>query len=407
MEHPVAWRCWPWARALSGSAYRFSSALRVYVLADRLFGGEAGTVAPYVEPSLSGRVFEQQPARGLRPGRAEGTLSFGSRIIRRRTVLLALGIAGSLGGTLTETVGKPAIAMDLGKQANVSSSLEPQSSQRGPAQTAPTRETSAKSDLPAEMLCNELGSTARENDLPVDFFIGLIWQESRFNTSSVSRAGAQGIAQFMPATARERQLANPFEPIPALREAARLLSQLRTEFGNLGLAAAAYNAGPRRVRDWLAGLRTLPGETRAYVEAVTGRSVEEWAGSRASDNVAVPTDTNPCSKLAGLTSDRQAMLQAHEPTSVSKAAGVKNSAPWGLQLIGDSSEVRALSAYRALQKRFPVILGNRDPLVLRTPAKGAASWYRVRVAETSLQRANQACERLKSAGGSCLVQRNE
>jgi hypothetical protein len=52
---------------------------------------------------------------------------------------------------------------------------------------------------------------------------------------------------------------------------------LRNEFGNLGLAAAAYNAGPQRVRDFLAGLHDLPAETRNYVLAITGRTVDDWA----------------------------------------------------------------------------------------------------------------------------------
>jgi hypothetical protein len=330
-------------------------------------------------------------------------------LVRLGAIVVTLAIELGLGGAVTDTVGQPIITNDRHEQENDPSSLKPPSSQAAPVEIPSSRESSAPSGLSTEGLCDELGSTALQNDLPAQFFTQLIWQESRFNMSSVSRAGAQGIAQFMPGTARSRKLANPFEPIQALHEAARLLNELRTEFGNLGLAAAAYNAGPRRVREWLAGLRHLPGETRAYVQTVTGRSVEEWAGSRASDNADVPASSNPCSEVAGLISERQARLPAHQPASMSKAPvlGQTVSAPWGLQLIGDSSEVRALSAYRALQKRFPTILGDRDPLVLRTPANGPASWYRVRVAETSLQRANELCARLQSAGGTCLVQRNQ
>src|SRR5262249_10296742 len=65
--------------------------------------------------------------------------------------------------------------------------------------------------------------------------------------------------------------------VQALPKSAEFLRELRAQFGNLGLAAAAYNAGPQRVRDWLAGKRTLPSETRIYVRNVTGRSVQEWA----------------------------------------------------------------------------------------------------------------------------------
>jgi soluble lytic murein transglycosylase-like protein len=60
---------------------------------------------------------------------------------------------------------------------------------------------------------------------------------------AVSRAGAQGVAQFMPATARWRCLADPFDSLEAIAQSAKLLRDLGREFGNLGLAAAAYNAG--------------------------------------------------------------------------------------------------------------------------------------------------------------------
>jgi len=111
-------------------------------------------------------------------------------------------------------------------------------------------------------LCEALAKAAASHDLPADFFARLIWQESRFKADAVSPAGAQGVAQFMPATARLRQLENPFNPLEAIAKSAQLLAELRREFGNFGLAAAAYNAGPGRVRDWLVRRRPLPGETR-------------------------------------------------------------------------------------------------------------------------------------------------
>src|SRR6516165_8509705 len=129
-----------------------------------------------------------------------------------------------------------------------------------------------------DTICSALASAAAQNDLPTDFFARLIWQESRFDPAAVSRAGAQGVAQFMPATANWRGLSNPFDPLEAIAQSAKLLRDLRREFGNLGLAAAAYNAGSGRVRDWLAGRRVLPEETRAYVRIVTGYSAEQWAG---------------------------------------------------------------------------------------------------------------------------------
>src|SRR6266849_5464895 len=120
--------------------------------------------------------------------------------------------------------------------------------------------------------CDTLNSAAATHGLPLEFFTRLIRQESNFDPNSVSRTGAQGIAQFLPGTARWRGLSDPFEPTEALYESARWLGELRDQFGNLGLAAAAYNAGPRRIRDWIAGRGQLPRETRAYVRIITGRA---------------------------------------------------------------------------------------------------------------------------------------
>jgi hypothetical protein len=131
------------------------------------------------------------------------------------------------------------------------------------------------------LICPMLEVVAQSNVLPLDFFVRVIWQESRFQSDAVgpvTRYGerAQGIAQFMPETAAESGLLDPFDPLQALPKSGAFLGKLRDEFGNLGLAAAAYNAGPQRVRDFLAGLRGLPEETRHYVLAVTGRPVEDW-----------------------------------------------------------------------------------------------------------------------------------
>jgi hypothetical protein len=138
----------------------------------------------------------------------------------------------------------------------------------------------------SESMCLMIESAARSNALPLEFFARVIWQESRFRPDAVgpvTRSGqrAQGIAQFMPGTAAERRLLDPFDPVQALPKSAEFLRELRVEFGNLGLAAAAYNAGPQRVRDWLAGIGNMPAETRNYVAAITGRSIDDWASAGA------------------------------------------------------------------------------------------------------------------------------
>jgi soluble lytic murein transglycosylase-like protein len=109
----------------------------------------------------------------------------------------------------------------------------------------------------ANGICLTLEQAAAQNSLPVGFFARVIWQERRYNARAVSRKGAEGIAQFMPQTADWRGLANPFDLIEALYNSASYLRELRNRFGNLGLAAAGYNAGPGRVSAWRGGRARL------------------------------------------------------------------------------------------------------------------------------------------------------
>src|SRR5207253_1251633 len=83
-------------------------------------------------------------------------------------------------------------------------------------------------------------------------------------------------------------------PGPAIAQAARLLAELGGRFGNLGLAAAAYNAGPARVAKFLGAQSDLPEETRLYVLAVTGRPVEDWAAPRAGLPAIIGVGQEPC-----------------------------------------------------------------------------------------------------------------
>jgi hypothetical protein len=153
--------------------------------------------------------------------------------------------------------------------------------------------------VPHEIVCEALAGAAVSNDVPAPFLIRLLWQESGFNQNAVSPVGAQGVAQFMPAVASERNLADPFDPLQAVHASARLLRELVKQFGNLGLAAAAYNAGPKRVQDWLDKKGSLPQETRDYVERVTGQTAEHWRTASAGPMPHLPAAA-PCQREAGL-----------------------------------------------------------------------------------------------------------
>ncbi|NOJ40221.1 lytic transglycosylase domain-containing protein [Bradyrhizobium australiense] len=155
-------------------------------------------------------------------------------------------------------------------------------------------------------ICEAVKTAAEENDIPIGFLARLLWQESRFRTAEVSSAGAQGIAQFMPQTAVEMGLRDPFDPLQAIPASARFLRKLHDQFGNIGLAAAAYNAGGGRIEKWLSRRGALPKETRAYVKIITGHKAEAWTA--ANNTVHMPTDLPdkaPCEGVGGLSKDDQ------------------------------------------------------------------------------------------------------
>jgi hypothetical protein len=136
--------------------------------------------------------------------------------------------------------------------------------------------------------------------LPAHFFIRLLYQESNFRLAAISSAGALGIAQFMPETATDRGLDNPFDALQAIPASARLLRDLYLKFGNLGLAAAAYNAGPKRIADWRANKGPLPQETQDYVRAITGWPAEAWTNAQTGSPALKLPRAAPCQEFAGL-----------------------------------------------------------------------------------------------------------
>jgi soluble lytic murein transglycosylase-like protein len=95
-----------------------------------------------------------------------------------------------------------------------------------------------------------------------------LYTESNFNPFVRSRAGAEGIAQFMPGTARALGLANPFDPERAIDAQAHLMRDLLRRFASVPLALAAYNAGPGAVSACMC-IPPYP-ETRGYVARILG-----------------------------------------------------------------------------------------------------------------------------------------
>jgi hypothetical protein len=263
----------------------------------------------------------------------------------------------------------------------------------------------------AESICLLVEAAARANGIPVEFFARVIWQESRFRADEVgplTRSGdrAEGIAQFMPRTAEERRLLDPFDPVQALPKSAEFLRELRDQFGNLGLAAAAYNAGPQRVRDWMAGKRAIPAETRHYVSAVTGRSIDEWLPARNVEPAYDRSDrpASNCLQLIALLKQQPNQFVGALMRRVELGVG----SPWGVQLSASFSRDQALSMFEGVAKRYSGILKGNDPMIVRSifRSRGTHPFYQVRIGEPTRADADALCARIQHAGGPCLVLRN-
>jgi hypothetical protein len=275
-----------------------------------------------------------------------------------------------------------------------------------PADTA--RETDTR-----EAMCLMIESAAKAEGLPLEFFARVIWQESRFQSDAVgpvTRNGqrALGIAQFMPGTASERRLLDPFDPVQALPKSAEFLNELRNQFGNLGLAAAAYNAGPRRVQEWLAGSGPMPQETRNYVIAITGTSVDDWAtASRNGNSNARMPDRAPNSNCRAL----MALLRrAPNPfvTQLEQHVTLAAARLWGVQLAAGFSRDKALAMYARAMNRLSAVIGDQDPSLLSSVmrSRGSRLFYQVRIGADTRPAADDLCNRIRRAGGACFVLRN-
>jgi hypothetical protein len=259
-------------------------------------------------------------------------------------------------------------------------------------------------------ICLMIESAARAHSLPVEFFARVIWQESRFNAGAVgpvTRSGkrAQGIAQFMPGTAAERRLLDPLDPVQALPKSAEFLKELREQFGNLGLAAAAYNAGPRRVREWLDGSGPMPQETRSYVAAITGMTVDDWAKRREDPDVTREQGRgSDCGALMALLKSAPSPFIAGLEERVERAAVQ----PWGIQLAAGFSRSRALAAYARVTRQYEEVLRDRDPNILSSlsRSRGSRALYQVRVGADTRAAADDLCSKMRRAGGACMVVRN-
>ncbi len=263
--------------------------------------------------------------------------------------------------------------------------------------TAETQPTDPEATQKA--LCNLIETAATDNDIPVGFFTRLIWKESRFRHDAVSPKGAQGIAQFMPGTAMERGLEDPFDAVTAIPASANLLFDL-----NATLAISASPPPPTTPAATAStNGSTMPPPFPTRRATTCSRSpacpADKWAdpGCRPNTSRKCRRSEKDCLKLAALLKSDPALALAPDIESAH--------APWGVQVAGGFSKTRAIDAYMQLSKRFASLFADRPPMIIggRMPGRGPRSFYRIRVPVETRAEGEDFCGKLKRAGGSCVV----
>ena len=249
-----------------------------------------------------------------------------------------------------------------------------------------------------DRVCELIALHAESHGLPKAFFARLIWKESRFDPNAVSPVGAEGIAQFMPGTARMRGLRDPFDPEQAIPASARYLAELREGFGNLGLAAAAYNAGEARVGRWLASGGFLPLETEDYVLDIMGEPADRFT------DLAYAGTIRPLEKEKSFDRACRTLPVIASRTVPMARVPVK---PWGVQVAGNFRQAAAIRQWEGLRRRVGRLLAAHEPVVsrMRSP-RGRRGIYAVRIGADSRPDADALCQKIRAVGGSCMVMKN-
>ncbi|MDB5586006.1 MAG: hypothetical protein JWP26_976 [Devosia sp.] len=249
-------------------------------------------------------------------------------------------------------------------------------------------------------VCEAIATLARRYELPEAFFARLIWQESRFDPAAISPAGAQGIAQFTAGTARLRRLDNAFDPAQALAKSAEYLRELELKYGNLGLAAAAYNAGEGRMTRVVTAGSGVPFETRDYVSIITGRPIDYWLGDapEAIDYALRPERSfiAACVEMAKATP----MPQFLPDPAVWQ--------PWGILIAQNFGRDLVVRRFTRAQASYGAVLGPEKLMLIsvRNSNFGPRTRYSAMVGRPTRKDAQQLCDALLAAGGNCIVQKN-
>ena len=154
----------------------------------------------------------------------------------------------------------------------------------------------AENTTPPSELQPIISAAGTKYNVDPDLLARQLYQESRFKNLPPNKAGAAGVAQFIPETAKTYGV-DVTDPASSINGQAHMMSDLHQRFnGNTGLALAGYNWGPTNVQRWLANgadPQKLPTETKNYVQNITGKPIESWLGNTSangSTRITIPLD---------------------------------------------------------------------------------------------------------------------
>ena len=208
-------------------------------------------------------LFAEKPSHSSVPldGQSAAAHSAGQRRPTAGACALPLTEASTVAGCRRRGGGTPvrlAIPLLLGLAATTAYPVT------APAQTVPAERAS-----PADPYADFIVEASQRFGIPVAWIRAVMRVESANDVRAVSTKGAMGLMQIMPDTwaelrARHRLGSDPFDPRDNILAGAAYLRELFDKYGSPGFLSA-YNAGPGRYEEFLAGGRALPGETRAYV----------------------------------------------------------------------------------------------------------------------------------------------
>jgi hypothetical protein len=151
----------------------------------------------------------------------------------------------------------------------------------------------------------------------------------------------------------------------------------------------------------------MPQETRNYVVAITGSTVDDWAAASRNGNKAKTPDAAPrsnCRELMAL------LKRAPNPfvTQLEQHVTLAAAKLWGVQLAAGFDRDKALAMYARAMKRLSAVIGDQDPSLLTSVmrSRGTRTFYLVRIGADTRAAADDLCNRIRRAGGACFVLRN-